>query len=45
MRDAPTRDQTRGLLRRCHRQPVRGSAVLMLGSLARQAAHWRQCET
>ena len=39
---ALTREQTRDLLGRGHRLPVHGFDVLMLGSLVRQTAEWRQ---
>lgn len=39
---ALTRDQTRALLERGHRLPVHGFDVLMLGSIVRQTAEWRQ---
>jgi 4-hydroxy-2-oxoheptanedioate aldolase len=39
---ALTREQTRELLDRGHRLPVHGFDVLMLGSLVRQTAEWRQ---
>ena len=41
---ALTREQTHELLRRGHRLPVHGFDVLMLGSLVRQTADWRQRE-
>ena len=39
---ALSREQTRDLLHRGHRLPVHGFDVLMLGSLVRQTAEWRQ---